>query len=103
VRQIALNLLLNASSAAPQGGSVSLEVREDLGGLKLAVTDDGPGISDAARARLMSEAPVEPGGGVGLRLVRDLVAVLGGSVDCDRAEGRTEITVRLPAGGEPPC
>lgn len=103
VRQIALNLLLNASSAAPEGGSVSLEVRQDGDGLRLSVTDDGPGLSDAARARLMSETPLEPGGGVGLRLVRDLVALLGGRVDCDRVEGRTEIAVSLPLAGGHPC
>ncbi|ETX27059.1 sensor histidine kinase [Roseivivax isoporae] len=103
VRQIALNLLLNASSAAPEGGSVALGVRTERGWLRLAVADDGPGLSGAARARLMSEAPLEPGGGVGLRLVRDLVAMLGGRVDCTRADCRTEIIVRIPAGGQPPC
>ena len=71
--------------------------------LRLAVADDGPGLSEAARARLLSEAPVEPGGGVGLRLVRDLVAVLGGRLDCERAQGRTRITVRLPVGDQPRC
>jgi len=103
VRQIALNLLLNASSAAPRGGSVSLGVCADRDRLQLAVTDDGPGLSVAARARLMSQSPLAPGGGVGLRMVRDLVAVRGGSVACDRAGGRTEITVRLPQGEAPGC
>lgn len=96
VRQIVLNLLLNASSAAPDGGAVALGVREQDGGFELVVTDDGPGLSEAARARLMSGAPVEPGGGVGLRLVRDLVASLGGAIACERKEGRTEIRVNLP-------
>jgi len=103
VRQIALNLLLNASSAAPDGGAVSLCVGEEAAGLRLVVTDDGPGLSAAASARLMSEAPLEPGGGVGLRLVRDLVTGLGGCVACDRSEGLTQITVRLPRRAEAPC
>lgn len=103
VRQIALNLLLNASSAAPEGGAVSLSIREANDGLQIVVTDDGPGLSETARARLLSEAPVEPGGGVGLRLVRDLVAGLGGSVACDRPEGRTEITVTIPRERARPC
>lgn len=103
VRQIALNLLLNASSAAPEGGRVSLRVRERNGGLELTVADDGPGLSQTARMRLMSEAQVEPGGGVGLRLVRDLVTGLGGGIACDRSEGRTEITVLLPSGAEAKC
>jgi len=103
VRQILLNLLLNASSAAPEGGVVSLDVREEGDSLHLAVTDDGPGLSETAGARLLSQAPVEPGGGVGLRLVRDLVAGLGGGIACNRSDGRTEITVRLPVCEARPC
>lgn len=82
---------------------VSFEVHEGGEGLQLVVTDDGPGISEAARGRLMSEAPVEPGGGVGLRLVRDLVTGLGGRVACHRLEGLTRIEVFLPAGEKAPC
>ena len=95
VRQIALNLLLNASSAAPVGGAVALEVRESDTGVRLSVRDNGPGLSETARARLMSEGPIEPGGGVGLRLVRDLVAGLGGRIDYVRTENETEIVVNL--------
>lgn len=103
VRQIALNLLLNASSAASGGGLVSFDAHEDGEGLRLVVADDGPGLSEAARARLMSEAPVEPGGGVGLRLVRDLVTGLGGRVAYERSEGLTRIDVFLPAREKAPC
>jgi signal transduction histidine kinase len=99
VRQIALNLLLNASSAAPEGGHVVFRLRADEASLALTVGDDGPGLSDADLERLMSAAPVAPGGGVGLRLVRDLVCGLGGAVQHCRADGRTTITVDLPALG----
>jgi signal transduction histidine kinase len=103
VRQIALNLLLNASSAAPEGGMVSLGVVGRDEGVQLIVTDDGPGLTATARDRLLSQAPVEPSGGVGLRLVRDLVADLGGSIACRRPEGRTEIAVDIPAREVTPC
>lgn len=96
VRQIALNLLLNASSAAPEGGAVSLSVGRQQDGLLLTVTDDGPGLSDAARARLLSGGPLKPGGGVGLRLVRDIVTSLNGAISCGRSQGRTEIAIALP-------
>jgi signal transduction histidine kinase len=103
VRQIALNLLLNASSAALEGGMVSLEVHGREDALQLIVTDDGPGLTETARERLLSELPVEPGGGVGLRLVRDLVAGLGGTIVYGRLEGRTKIAVNIPARGAIPC
>lgn len=103
VRQIALNLLLNASAAAPEGGSVSLVLRHDRGRLEIEVSDDGPGLSETARGRLLSQAPVGPGGGVGLRLVRDLVSDLGGSIAYRRHGGRTEVTVSLPLEEVPQC
>lgn len=103
VRQIALNLLLNASSAAPDGGTISFRVYQEGDELRLTVADDGPGLSEGARSRLMSEAPIEQGGGVGLRLVRDLVLGNGGAIACRRMEGRTEISVSLPDREAAPC
>jgi signal transduction histidine kinase len=97
IRQIALNLLLNASAAAGRGGEVRLEVAFDPTGLHLAVEDNGPGLPEGALQRLTTSAPVQPGGGVGLRLVRDLVLELGGEILHRRQDGRTRIAVTLPA------
>ncbi|MEI4235178.1 ATP-binding protein [Roseovarius sp. D22-M7] len=101
VRQILLNLLLNASAAAGQGGRVGLYASADEAGLSFAVFDNGPGLPDAARVRLLGNVTVTPagGGGVGLRLVRDLVKGLGGSVTHARKDGMTRICVILPQAG----
>lgn len=48
VRQIALNLLLNASSAAGQAGQVGFRVCDGDGQVQLEITDDGPGLPGAA-------------------------------------------------------
>ncbi|WP_223427760.1 sensor histidine kinase [Tateyamaria pelophila] len=103
VRQITLNLLLNASAAAPRGGAVGLRVQSEGDRLLLTVADDGPGLSEVAQSRLMSQARLEPGGGVGLRLVRDLVAGLGGDIAYRRSQGRSEITVSLQGREAMPC
>ena len=66
-------------------------------GLHISLRDDGPGMPPQALQRLLSSEPAPPGGGVGLRIVRDLVAELGGRIDHRRIEGRTEVTVSLPA------
>ena len=100
VRQIALNLLLNASAAAGRGGRVWFRAAREGGRLTMLVADDGPGLSESARARLLSSGPVPPGGGVGLRLVHDMVRDLGGAIRADRRDGRTEIAVTLPLGGQ---
>jgi signal transduction histidine kinase len=95
IRQIALNLLLNASAAAGPGGRVGLRADCDPD-LRLEVSDDGQGMSAPALRRLLSDDPLPPDGGVGLRLVRDLVRELGGRIDHAREDARTVVTVVLP-------
>lgn len=96
IRQIALNLLLNASSAAGNGGTVELLLSEEKGHLEIEIRDSGTGLSQEAEYRLLSSDPVQPGGGVGLRLVHDLVTELGGSLKADRRAGMTIISASLP-------
>jgi signal transduction histidine kinase len=96
VRQILLNLLLNAGGAAGRSGNIGLDVGNGQDCLSIVISDDGPGLGEADLARLLASGPLPPGGGVGLRLVRDLVAALGGTIRHDRQDGRTLIRVDLP-------
>jgi signal transduction histidine kinase len=96
VRQIVLNLPLNAGAAAGARGHVGLQVAQGPDSLVLSADDSGPGFQPDDLARLMGAGPLPAGGSVGLRLVRDLVAAQGGTIRHDRAPGRTTITVTLP-------
>ncbi|SEA90807.1 sensor histidine kinase [Rubrimonas cliftonensis] len=96
LRQIALNLLLNASAAAGRGGRLGLALTVGDGGLRLEVRDDGPGLGAAALARLTSAEAPPPGGGLGLRLVRELAIELGGSIEHARDGAETVVAVTLP-------
>lgn len=100
VRQIVLNLLLNAGAAAGDGGKVGLHVANGGGHLSIAVRDTGTGLDPATEARLLGSGPLPPGGGVGLRLVHDLVAGLDGQVSHNREGGETVIRVDLPLAGQ---
>lgn len=100
VRQVALNLLLNAGAAAGPNGKVGLNVSNGNDRLTVAVSNTGAGMSGADLQRLLASGPLPPGGGVGLRLVHDIVAGLGGTLHHDRADGRTIIRVDLPATGK---
>jgi signal transduction histidine kinase len=99
VRQIVLNLLLNAGTAAGQDGRVGLGVANGAGALSITISDDGPGFGTGDLGRLMASGPLPPGGGVGLRLVHDLVESLGGTIEHERREGSTHIRVDLPLTG----
>jgi len=96
VRQIALNLLLNACAASGQSGRVGLHVSLQADALTLQVTNTGPDMPQAALDRLLADGPLSPGGGVGLRLVRELARGLGGCVGHARPDDVTLITVSLP-------
>lgn len=108
VRQIALNLLLNASKAAGRGGKIGFSAAAGDGALRISVADSGPGLDPTARARLLGDGPVPPGGGVGLRMVHDLVAGFDGTVRADTPAAepygtRIEVTLPVPhsaAAGE---
>lgn len=93
IRQIVLNLLLNGCTAAGQRGRVALAVEHKDHCLFTLVTNSGPEMPQAARDRLMTNAPFEPGGGVGLRLVREMACALGGQVAYNRKDGLTSVRV----------
>ena len=96
VRQVALNLLLNAAAAAGHGGRVGLATEVTGPHLRLTISDSGQGLSPDAYARIFGDGPGEPGGGVGLRLVRDLTRGLGGRISHERRLSETVLSVVLP-------
>jgi signal transduction histidine kinase len=105
LRQAALNLLLNAVAATPQGGRVALEVAPaPEAGLVLAVEDGGPGLPPAARRRLLGK----PGGGevpgLGLEAVATLARRLGAEITVTPASGGggSRVTLRVPVSGAVP-
>ncbi len=96
IRQVALNLLLNASAAAGPKGRLAVFARSGQGRFALTVQDNGPGLSERDLDRLIGEKPLPPGGGVGLRIVHDIVAALSGRIIHERSGGLTRITVEVP-------
>lgn len=101
VRQVTLNLLLNAGAAAGMNGQVGLTVASGDGGLSILVTNSGPDMTEGDLDRLMASGPLPPGGGVGLRLVHDIVAGLGGTIGHERVAGQTWIRANLPPQAGP--
>jgi two-component system OmpR family sensor kinase len=99
LRQILLNLLLNAASATPRGGTVSLAVHEEGGMLIIVVADGGPGIPENVRQRMEEGGPDDEGrDGLGVDVVVRLLRALEGGIDVVSVPGvGSRITLRVPA------
>jgi signal transduction histidine kinase len=101
VRQVLLNVVLNAIHASPEGGRIEVRCVGGDGGLELSVQDEGPGIPAAQRARLFE--PFSSGGGgsgLGLWVSYQIVSQLGGQIGVADAGPGTRVRISLPL--EPP-
>lgn len=77
LHELIVNLLDNAIRYTQAGGTVTVRVREDQGGLVLEVEDDGPGIPEEERARAFERfyraGSQDPGGsGLGLAIAQEI-------------------------------
>ena len=83
------NLLLNASEASPDGGTVDVRSRREGNDAVVEVLDRGPGLSPEVRARLFEPyvSTKARGSGLGLSLVRDIAIQHGGTITLDDREG----------------
>jgi len=101
LRQVLLNLVLNALDVMPRGGilSVCLETPEN-GWVELSVTDTGPGVQPDILPRLFVAfvSSKETGMGLGLSVSRRIVEDHGGTISAyNRSEGGATFVLRLPA------
>lgn len=105
MRQVLLNLVLNALDATPSGGTVRIGaarvgLAEEMGGgVRIVVEDTGAGLSAEAEARLFTPffSTKSRGTGLGLAVSRSIVEEHRGKIDIrNRPEGGTRAQVILP-------
>jgi two-component system sensor histidine kinase BaeS len=100
------NLIGNALRHTPSGGSVTVSAQRDEGGVLLAVTDTGEGISPGDLPHIFesfyrgekSRSRQTGGAGLGLAIARGIVRAHGGDISAESRLGAgTTFRVRLPA------
>jgi PAS domain S-box-containing protein len=101
LRQVLLNLLLNAQQAMPSGGTIAISTLAGQGepGCSLRVSDTGAGIAPERLAQIFDPfASSKPQGlGLGLYISRQVVEQHGGSITIASTLGAgTTVTVWLP-------
>jgi two-component system sensor histidine kinase HupT/HoxJ len=101
LRQVFLNLLINALQAIDGSGNVWVEAEQDAKGVRVWVHDDGPGVSESVRPRLFdpffTTKPVGEGTGLGLYISYQIVRSYGGEIRIiDGCHGGASFEVHLP-------
>jgi len=85
---VVANLLSNAIRFSPNGGTVQLKLSSRDGQVRIDISDEGPGIAGADRARVFEpfyrgqRQPTDAvrGTGIGLSIVQEYIAAHGGQI-----------------------
>ncbi|MGW3942745.1 sensor histidine kinase [Streptomyces phaeochromogenes] len=99
LEQILDNLIANAVDAVPEGGSITLDRGTVRDAVRVFVRDDGPGMTEEAKAVAFRRFgnPKARGAGLGLAIVHRLVTVNGGTARLeDTPGGGLTVVLELP-------
>jgi signal transduction histidine kinase len=98
MKQVFINLLTNAIQASPPGDSVVVSSVSDDGRIAIEITDHGPGISAEQKENIFTPffTTKKEGVGLGLVMVKNIVAAHGGEVQFfDNPPPTTGVTFRV--------
>lgn len=90
LKQVLLNLLINAIDASPERGAVVISSWKENGFLVIAVADEGGGVPDEIKDKIFdpffTTKPPGKGTGLGLSVVHTLISRYGGRVTFENTE-----------------
>ena len=109
IEKILTNLLSNAIKFTPNGGTVHVALGKERELARLVVRDSGPGIPPDQIVHVFerfyqvdeSATRTQPGTGIGLSLVKELVELHGGTITVESGDAGTTFTATIPVGEVP--
>lgn len=104
IKQVMINLLMNAAQSMPQGGDLTVQVRADDAMVRVAVADTGCGIAEEHLAHIFDpffttkhKGPGTSGMGLGLSVSLGIAETLGGFIEVESKRGEGScFTMALP-------
>lgn len=99
MKQVMLNLLLNAVDAMPGGGTIHIATALEEKGCRISIRDDGVGIEKENLCRIFDPffTTKTKGTGLGLAVVNKIVRAHGGHIEVRSVYGKgAEVTVHMP-------
>ena len=103
LKEVWVNLLDNAVKFSPTGSVVELSLRHTERGVQISVQDEGPGMDKSTQSHIFDQfyqgdtSHKTEGNGLGLAMVKKIVALHGGSVTVKSAPGQgSTFEVTLP-------
>lgn len=102
IRQVVVNLLMNAAQYSPGGTPIDVSVMSRGGAARVEIRDRGPGIPASERRKLfqkftrLTTADGTRGSGLGLYICRAIVTDHGGEIAYARAGGTSNFSFDLP-------
>ena len=99
IKQVFLNLLLNAIQAMPHGGTLTVHISVGGGSLRVTIADQGAGVSPEVRAQLFDPffTTKEEGTGLGLSISQRIIEGHNGRLRLFSQPGvGTTVCIRLP-------
>jgi two-component system sensor histidine kinase KdpD len=110
MEQVFVNLFENAARYTPDGTKVTIRAAVDSKHVRIAVSDNGPGLPAGAEERIFDKfyraSPTADGGrgsGLGLAICRAIIKAHGGMITAANLPSRgAEFVIRLPLPKDAP-
>ena len=101
INQVVMNLIMNGIQALEDFGRIIIRTTAEENGVKLEISDNGSGISEAIKNKIFdpffTTKEVGSGTGLGLHIVYNIISRHGGVIDIDSKAGHgTTFIIHLP-------
>ena len=105
LREVLINLIINAVDAMPSGGTIKIQGEQDGSFAIIKVIDSGEGMTDEVRQRCLEaffSTKGKKGTGMGLAMADGIILRHGGTLDIESERGKgTTFLIRLPVEQPP--